>query len=71
MIVDQGPRVFSKAPGGTIYVLFTNQIAAIDPQRKIMEKIADAPIGITAEGDNLDGRLYFISASHLYSFKTQ
>lgn len=65
---QQGPRVFVLAPDRTIYMLFVKGIARIDPATFAVTMLATSPVPIAAGGDYLDGRIYFSSGSHLYSF---
>ncbi len=68
-ISHQGPRVFVAAPDGTVYMVFVHCIARIDADTYTITKLADSPIDIDFGGDILDGRIYFGSGSHLYSYK--
>ncbi|MGQ9463852.1 MAG: hypothetical protein ACUVRR_12510 [Candidatus Fervidibacter sp.] len=68
-ISHQGPRVFVVAPDKTIYILFVWGIAKVDPKTFAITLLAKSPVPITAGGDYLDGRIYFASASRLYSFR--
>lgn len=65
---QQGPRVFVTAPNGNLYVLFEKGIALIDQDDHSIEMIAESPVPIGPGGDFLDGRIYFGSGSHLYSY---
>lgn len=53
--------------GETIYVLFSRQIARLDPRTFRFTPLAKSPVEINAGGDYLDGRIYFGSGSHVYS----
>ncbi|MHB0955126.1 MAG: NHL repeat-containing protein [Pirellulaceae bacterium] len=64
----QGPRVFVTDDQGTTYLLFVKGIARIDPQTHAITLLADSPVPIAAGGDILDGRIFFASGSHLYSW---
>lgn len=64
----QGPRVFITAPDGTIYVLFGKGIATVEPATFEIKLLAESPVPIGLGGDILDGRIYFGSGSHLYSY---
>jgi len=64
----QGPRVFVRDGKGTIYMLFKAGIAKVDPQNHAIEMLAKSPVPIFCGGDYLDGRIYFTSGSHLYSY---
>jgi len=65
----QGPRVFIVAPDRRVFVLFVRSIAEVDPKTFALRLLAQTPVPITAGGDYLDGRLYFASGSHLWSFR--
>ena len=66
---QQGPRVFvSPAEDGRVFLLLRCGIAAIDPQDLRVRLLARAPVNVGPGGDFLDGRIYFGSGSHLYSF---
>ena len=66
---QQGPRVFVRGDDGTLYVLFEAGIARIEPTSFEIQMLARAPVPIRAGGDFLDGRIYFSSGSHLYSYQ--
>ena len=66
---QQGPRVFVVAPDGTVYILFVRGIARIDPNTFAISMLARSPVPIGPGGDMLDGRIYFASGSHLYSYE--
>jgi hypothetical protein len=65
---QQGPRVFVVGPGGTVYVLFVKGIARVDPATFEITLLAESPVAIGPGGAYLDGRIYFASGSHLYSY---
>jgi hypothetical protein len=65
---QQGPRVFVTAPDGKIYMLFVQGIAIVDPETFAVTLLAKSPVPIAAGGDILDGRIYFSSGSHVYSY---
>ena len=65
---QQGPRVFVRARGGEIYVLFVKGIARVDPDTHGVQMLAESPLPVGPGGDILDGRIYFASGSHLYSY---
>ena len=65
----QSPRVFVKDDEGNIYVLFQNRIGKIDQDRHIVTSFHSSPIFIEAGGAYLNNSIYFISGSHLYSFR--
>jgi hypothetical protein len=64
----QGPRVFVQSPRGDVYMLFVKGIARVDPQSHAITLLAESPVPIGPGGDYLDGRIYFGSGSHLYSY---
>ena len=66
---QQGPRVFIRTPPNDVYMLFAKGIARIDPQTFDVKLVAASPIPIGPGGDYLDGRIYFGSGSHLYSWQ--
>ena len=66
---QQGPRVFVAAPDGKIYILFVKGVARLDPTSFEIEMLAESPVPIAAGGDILDGRIYFSSGSHVYSYE--
>jgi hypothetical protein len=66
---QQGPRVFVKGPDGAIYVLFVKGIARVNAETYDIEMITESPVPIQAGGDYLDGRIYFSSGSHVYSYE--
>ncbi len=65
---EQSPRVFLKDPKGNIYILFRQKIARINQQSHEIELIKKSPVAITAGGDFLNGKIYFLSESHLFSY---
>ena len=67
-ISQQGPRVFVKGPDGTTYVLFVKGVGRIDPETYEVTMLAESPVPIGPGGDILDGRIYFGSGSHVYSY---
>jgi len=66
---QQGPRVFVTGPDGRIYILFRKGIAELDPATFEIKMLAESPVGVGPGGDILDGRIYFASGSHVYSYK--
>jgi len=66
---QQGPRVFVFGREGAIYVLFVRGIARLDPATFKVTLLAESPVPIGPGGDYLDGRIYFGSGSHVYSYK--
>ncbi|OHB81920.1 MAG: hypothetical protein A2W31_05465 [Planctomycetes bacterium RBG_16_64_10] len=66
---QQGPRVLLVAPDQNVYVLFVKGIARIDPKTFSISMLAESPVPIGPGGDILDGRIYFGSGSHVYSYQ--
>jgi hypothetical protein len=65
----ESPRVFLIDPKGEIYLLFLNGIGHIAPGSFNMTMVAKSPVPINVSGDYLDGRIYFVSGSHLCSYQ--
>ncbi|MDH7570917.1 MAG: hypothetical protein QHJ73_15175, partial [Armatimonadota bacterium] len=65
----QGPRVFVTAPDGRIFILFSRGIASLNPKTFQITMLAESPVPINVGGDYLDGRIYFASGSHIYSYQ--
>ena len=65
----QSPRIFIFGPKKEIYLLFEKGIVRVDPGTFRMTMVAKSPVPINAGGDYLDGYIYFVSGSHLYSYK--
>ena len=66
---QQGPRVFVVGDDGAVYILFVKGIARVDPDTYEISMVAESPVPIGPGGDMLDGRIYFASGSHLYSYE--
>jgi len=66
---QQGPRVFVTHPDGRVFILFRRGIAQIDLDGYAIRMLAESPGGVGPGGDYLDGRIYFGSGSHLYSYE--
>jgi hypothetical protein len=65
---EQSPRIFVSGPHGEVYMLFAKgSIVEIMPDYK-MKLIAISPDPINAGGDYANGRIFFVSGSHLYSY---
>lgn len=58
-------------PGGVLYALLRNAICRIDPESLRPAVIARPPVPITAGMAILQGRLYFGSGSHLWSYSLE
>ncbi|MBX3177386.1 MAG: hypothetical protein KF886_08505 [Candidatus Hydrogenedentes bacterium] len=67
-ISHQGPRVFVATPGGALYMLFRKGIARVDLNTHAITLLSESPVPIGPGGAFLDGRIYFGSGSHLYSY---
>lgn len=65
---QQGPRIFVTGPDKRIYVLFVKGIAEINPSTFAITMLTESPVPIGPGGDILDGRIYFGSGSHIYSW---
>lgn len=62
-------RVFIHAPNNQLYLLFKNGIAQVESGTFDLKMKAKSPVPINTGGDYLDGRIYFVSGSHLCSYK--
>ncbi|MBM4091541.1 MAG: hypothetical protein FJ276_19255 [Planctomycetes bacterium] len=67
-VSQQGPRVFVTAPDGRIFVLFVKGVAEVNSETHEVSMVAESPVPIGPGGDMLDGRIYFGSGSHVYSY---
>ena len=65
----QSPRIFISGPKNQIYLLFEKGIVQVDPGTFKLTMLAESPVPINAGGDYLDGHIYFVSGSHLISYK--
>jgi len=65
----QGPRVFVRGRGDAIYALFLKGIARLDSATFKLSMLAESPVRVGCGGDYLDGRIYFGSGSHIYSWE--
>ena len=65
---QQGPRVFVRGPKGQVYVLFEKSIAIVEAGKFNIRMLAVSPVPINYGGDYLNGRIYFASGSHVYSY---
>ena len=66
---QQGPRVFVRGPNQEIYMLFVKGIARVNPDGFGITMLAESPVPIGPGGDYLNGRIYFGSGSHVYSYE--
>ncbi len=67
--VQQGPRIFVRDPKGTVYMLFTKGIARVEPGTFEITLLAKSPVPVGPGGDYHQGRIYFASGSHVYSYQ--
>ena len=65
---QQGPRVFATTPSGSVYMLFIKGIVRVDPSDHSLTLVAESPVPVGFGGDWLNGRIYFGSGSHVYSY---
>jgi len=65
---QQGPRVFVRGPKGEVFILFLKGIARVDPGKFAIRMLAESPVPVQYGGDYLNGRIYFASGSHIYSY---
>ena len=66
---QQGPRVFVSSPAGDLFVLVRKGIAKVDQATHEITMLAESPVRINGGGDYLDGRIYFLHGSHVYSYQ--
>jgi outer membrane protein assembly factor BamB len=64
----QGSRVMVQGADGTVYILFRESIVTVDPDSYAHQKLAALPVRAGAGLALHDGRLYFASESHLWSY---
>jgi len=65
---QQGQRRIVTTPDGNTYLLLQKGIVKVDPATYALKLVAESPVPIGPGGDYLDGRIYFASGSHLYSY---
>ncbi|MDD4729222.1 MAG: hypothetical protein PHN55_10795, partial [Dysgonamonadaceae bacterium] len=65
----QSPRVFVHGANNEVYILFNKGIAEIEPKTFKISLMATSPVLVEGGGDFFDGRIYFFSGSHLYSYE--
>ncbi|HJN19268.1 MAG TPA: hypothetical protein QGH10_27500 [Armatimonadota bacterium] len=65
----QQSRIFVTGPNDTIYILFRKGIATVDPDTFEITMLAESPVSIGPGGAYLEGRIYFGSGSHVYSYE--
>jgi len=67
----RGTRAFVKGADGSIYVLLYNGIGKVDTKAHTVSRVVSSPVRITVGGAAANGRIYFGSNNHLYSWKAQ
>lgn len=70
-VYAQGTRAFVKGADGSIYVLLYNGIGKVDTKAHTVSRVVSSPVRITVGGAAANGRIYFGSNNHLYSWKPQ
>jgi hypothetical protein len=65
---QQQPRIFVMAPDNTLYVLLAKGVARVNYETHALTLLAESPVTIGPGGTYLDGRIYFGSGSHVYSY---
>ena len=70
-VYAQGTRAFVKGADGGIYVLLYNGIGKVDAKAHTVSRVVSSPVRITVGGAAANGRIYFGSNNHLYSWKAQ
>jgi hypothetical protein len=65
----QSPRIFIEGENKQIYILLEKGIALVDAGSLKVMMVAKSPVPINAGGAYLDGRIYFVSGSHLCSYQ--
>lgn len=70
-VYAQGTRAFVKGADGSIYVLLYNGIGKVDTKADTVSRVVSSPVRITVGGAAANGRIYFGSNNHLYSWKAQ
>ena len=74
-VFAQGTRAFVKTAGAggaeTVYVLLHDGIARLDTASHTLARVVQSPMRITVGGAAANGRIYFGSNNHLYSWQIQ
>jgi hypothetical protein len=68
-VAKESLRIFILGPNKEMYMLFKNGIVQVEPGSFRMTMKAVSPVPINTGGDYLDGRIYFVSGSHLCSYR--
>lgn len=66
----QGPRVFIPA-GKRVFALMHNGIVELDLTTNKLGELVKSPVELECGGDFLNGRIYFGSGSHVYSWQVK
>jgi hypothetical protein len=67
--IQQGPRIFVWGEDDELFMLTENAITRVDLDSYEVSLVAESPVEIGPGGDYYDGRIYFGSGSHLYSYQ--
>lgn len=71
-VSQQGPRVFVTGPNNRVFVVCVKGVAELERGDSYKLKLlAPSPIKAECGGDYFDGRVYFASGSHLYSYQLE
>ena len=70
-VYAQGTRAFVKGADDSIYVLLYNGIGKVDTKAHTVSRVVSSPVRITVGGAAANGRIYFGSNNHLYSWQAQ
>jgi len=65
---QQQSRIFVMSPDNVLYMLFVKGIVRVDYATHALTLVAESPVSIGPGGTYLDGRIYFGSGSHVYSY---
>lgn len=68
-VMEQGPRIFVKGDKKNIYIVLQKGIAQLNPKTYEIRLLAESPQAIRAGGAFLDGVIYFVCESHLWSYR--
>jgi len=69
--IQQGPRIFVWGEDEELFMLTENAITRVDLDSYEVSLVAESPVEIGPGGDYYDGRIYFGSGSHLYSYQVK
>jgi hypothetical protein len=65
---QQGARIFVRDDKANVYLLTYAGIVQVDPETFELKLVAPSQVKASTGGTCLDGRIYFASGSHLYSW---